>query len=160
MQSGPTNKCKFYRWNVYAQARGPPYPLYYYCQISCETISYGILLLATASLHIMHNIKEYCHHNTINSWSSKTLTYMRLVRHLNVKFSLFCLKSTFERSEPTVLCSSPSLVLKLCSKMEYMIRPIPKDGSITDGTYSSTVEIKSMMYLVTKSSGFYNHTSL
>lgn len=93
MQSGPTNKCKFYRWNVYAQARGPPYPLYYYCQISCETISYGILLLATASLHIMHNIKEYCHHNTINSWSSKTLTYMRLVRHLNVKFSLFCLKN-------------------------------------------------------------------
>ena len=37
------------------------------------------------------------------------------------------------------LCSSPSRTPKLCSKMAYMIRPIPKEGSITEGTMSTTV---------------------
>ena len=37
------------------------------------------------------------------------------------------------------LCSSPSRTPKLCSKTAYMIRPIPKEGSITEGTMSTTV---------------------
>lgn len=40
----------------------------------------------------------------------------------------------------TVLCSSPSLIWNVCSKMEYMILPMPKDGSMTLGTTSSTVD--------------------
>lgn len=39
----------------------------------------------------------------------------------------------------TVLCSSPSLTWNVCSKMEYMILPMPKEGSMTLGTTSSTV---------------------
>lgn len=42
-------------------------------------------------------------------------------------------------NQPTVLCSSPCRVWNECSKIEYMIRPMPKDGSITLGTISSTV---------------------
>lgn len=38
----------------------------------------------------------------------------------------------------TVLCSSPSLTWNVCSKMEYMILPMPKDGSMTLGVISST----------------------
>ena len=36
------------------------------------------------------------------------------------------------------LCLLPSRALNVCSKMEYMIRPIPKDDSMTDGTISIT----------------------
>lgn len=39
----------------------------------------------------------------------------------------------------TVLCSSPPLTWNVCSKMVYMILPMPKEGSITFGTTSSTV---------------------
>lgn len=39
----------------------------------------------------------------------------------------------------TVRCSSPFLTWNVCSKMVYMILPMPKDGSITLGTTSSTV---------------------
>lgn len=42
----------------------------------------------------------------------------------------------------TVLCSSPSLTWNVCSKMVYMILPMPKEGSITFGTTSSTVDNK------------------
>jgi len=38
----------------------------------------------------------------------------------------------------TVRCSSPSRTRNLCSKTAYMMRPIPKEGSITEGTNSST----------------------
>ncbi len=38
----------------------------------------------------------------------------------------------------TVRCSLSGRTRKLCSHIEYIIRPIPNDGSITDGTYSST----------------------
>ena len=38
------------------------------------------------------------------------------------------------------LCSSPSRTWKLCSRTAYMIRPIPKEGSMTDGTTSTTKE--------------------
>ena len=47
----------------------------------------------------------------------------------------------------TVLCSSPSRVLKLCSNIAYMIRPIPNEGSITDGTISSTVKLNEANWL-------------
>ncbi len=42
----------------------------------------------------------------------------------------------------TVLCSSPSLTWNVCSKMVYMILPMPKEGSITLGTTSSTADDK------------------
>ena len=35
-------------------------------------------------------------------------------------------------------CSSPFRTPKLCSKMAYMMRPMPNDGSITDGVTSTT----------------------
>lgn len=38
----------------------------------------------------------------------------------------------------TVRCSSPSLTWNVCSKMVYMILPMPKDGSMTLGMTSST----------------------
>ena len=41
-------------------------------------------------------------------------------------------------SRLTVLCSSPCRTWNECSKMEYMIRPMPNDGSMTLGTISST----------------------
>lgn len=40
----------------------------------------------------------------------------------------------------TVLCSSPSRTWNVCSNMEYMILPMPNDGSITLGVISSTVK--------------------
>ena len=45
-----------------------------------------------------------------------------------------------QRKNNTVLCSSPSLIWKLCSRTEYMILPTPKDGSITWGSTSRTEE--------------------
>lgn len=42
----------------------------------------------------------------------------------------------------TVLCSSPSLTWNVCSKMVYIILPMPKEGSITFGITSSTVDNK------------------
>lgn len=39
----------------------------------------------------------------------------------------------------TVLCSSSCRTRNECSKIEYMILPMPKDGSMTLGTISSTV---------------------
>lgn len=47
----------------------------------------------------------------------------------------------------TVLCSSPSRTWNECSKIEYMILPMPKDGSITLGTISSTVGKKDGCFL-------------
>lgn len=38
----------------------------------------------------------------------------------------------------TVRCSSPSRTWKVCSKMVYMILPMPKEGSMTLGMISST----------------------
>ncbi len=48
----------------------------------------------------------------------------------------------------TVLCSSPSLTWNVCSKMVYMILPIPNDGSITLGTTSSTVGDKQKLRVI------------
>lgn len=42
----------------------------------------------------------------------------------------------------TVRCSSPSLTWNVCSKMVYMILPMPKDGSMTLGMTSSTAGYK------------------
>jgi hypothetical protein len=47
----------------------------------------------------------------------------------------------------TVRCSLSGRTRKLCSHIEYIIRPIPNDGSITDGTYSST-RIKKIIKLI------------
>jgi len=44
----------------------------------------------------------------------------------------------------TERCSSPDRTRKRCSKMEYIMRPIPNDGSITDGTNSSTVNMTTL----------------
>lgn len=40
----------------------------------------------------------------------------------------------------TVRISSSGLVLKVCSHSAYIILPMPKDGSITAGTISSTIK--------------------
>ena len=50
-----------------------------------------------------------------------------------------CRRKTKLHYPLTVLCSSPSLTWNVCSKMVYMILPMPNDGSITLGTTSSTV---------------------
>ena len=58
----------------------------------------------------------------------------------NLFITIFCILTCREHTKLTVLCSSPSLTLKLCSKIEYMMRPIPNEGSITLGVNSSTVQ--------------------
>lgn len=42
----------------------------------------------------------------------------------------------------TVRCSLSGRIRKLCSHIAYIIRPIPNDGSMTDGTNSSTKVLK------------------
>lgn len=54
-----------------------------------------------------------------------------------------------ELISPTERCSSPERTRKRCSNMEYIIRPIPNDGSITEGTYSSTRNTMSHIYTYT-----------
>jgi len=49
-------------------------------------------------------------------------------------------------TSPTERCSSPGRTRNRCSKMEYMMRPIPNDGSITEGTNSSTTNTMSYTY--------------
>ena len=62
----------------------------------------------------------------------------------------------------TVRNSSSGLVLKVCSQSAYMIRPMPKEGSITAGTISSTAKEKEKLKLGTKIQnkykGQYMHT--
>lgn len=45
-------------------------------------------------------------------------------------------------SKITVRCSLSGRIRKLCSHIAYIIRPIPNDGSMTDGTNSSTKVLK------------------
>lgn len=52
----------------------------------------------------------------------------------------FCKGRNIDVVRLTVLCSSPSLTWNVCSKMVYMILPMPNEGSITLGTTSSTVD--------------------
>ena len=46
--------------------------------------------------------------------------------------------ATTAGSASHALCSSPSRTLKECSSMAYRIRPMPNEGSITDGMTSTT----------------------
>lgn len=57
----------------------------------------------------------------------------------------FCKGRNTDVVRLTVLCSSPSLTWNVCSKMVYMILPMPNEGSITLGTTSSTVDDRDMI---------------
>jgi len=47
--------------------------------------------------------------------------------------------------ESHTLCSSSSRTRKLCSKTAYMMRPIPKEGSITEGITSTTERVQCVL---------------
>lgn len=63
------------------------------------------------------------------------------------------IRTAASRSLLTVLCSSPSLTWNVCSKMVYMILPMPKEGSMTLGMTSSTVGVKRGLHRFLAQSG-------
>lgn len=99
------------------------------CKPSVERKSYlpslGINFQRIYVSQIMTTVlQEQCTH-----WFCESIRKWRL-EHVRAIFWHSCLL--------TVRVSSPSRIQKLCSNSEYMIRPIPKDGSITLGVISST----------------------
>jgi hypothetical protein len=70
-------------------------------------------------------------------WDVQYIHIYKTVRNVKLKLS----------EALTVRCSSPLRTLNLCSKMAYMMRPIPNEGSMTDGTNSST-ELNKQNYII------------
>lgn len=88
------------------------------------------------------NYKTSKKYHVINCEANyKISTNIKIFELLN-SLSLSVTAYTIINVSLTDLCSSPSLILKLCSNTEYMTRPTPNEGSITDGTISSTARVQ------------------